>query len=654
MKLPFNLGEIGKVRVRSKRETVNLKESTTADSANRWWEQDETHIAGAVASSYNIILNERIGKFIYWSEYLSAYLNRRVGSLDEYLFLPVTRNTPFIDPGFYRENVLGAAIDAYVAKASANKPRPVAISIDGDHALIKKAERLTLGMEGVFDEQKFYSKLRPTILDSSLFDFGVMFFYPDPIENKVVIERAWPADIGVGWADGRYGHPRNMIRHRIVSKGALVAMAKARKWKVEAAEQASLRQSLTTYSSTDNPVSLYEAWHLPSNKESKDGRHVICTSGGVLGKVEEWTLDRFPCAILKFSDSPAGFGGIGAAEQCISMQRNLDYINAKIRDWVAKAATRLFIEEGSNVSLQAFTDEEGSFVKYKGTPPQWQQDPGPSAAILNERERCRQAIFSRLGVSQMFAEASMPPGLKSAPAQQEYKQTMSERFMSQEALLDEFVIDAAELTIWCAEQLDGFYTTYRDEKNKILKQVKWKEISMPKDAYQVQIKVSGMLPRDPAGRLEKITEIGQQSPEAAQLLMRFMNDPDTDAVFDILNAGTNAVLYDMEQIEAGQQVIPDTFYDLRTLNTAQYLGTATYCKLRANEKTPVEVMRNLETYLNVVIGNKQKAMQAAQPMPAAPGGLPAVPMANAPMGPGGPMPPGMPGPGMPPPQGPMQ
>jgi hypothetical protein len=355
-----------------------------------------------------------------------------------------------------------------------------------------------------------------------------------------------------------------------------------------------------------------------------------------------------------------GFGGIGAVEQCISEQRMLDFINDKIRDWVAKSATRGLIEEGSNVSVQQFTDVEGSWIKYKGTKPEWMVDPGPSQALFAERERCKRAIFERLGMSELFAQSKKPAGLDSGRALMEYKDTMSERFTTQDQFYEEYVIDCAELVVWCADQLDGFMTTYRDEKEHVLREVKWKDIGMSKDEYKIQIKVASMLPRDPAGRLQKITEIGQQSPEAGQLLMMYMNDPDTESVFNILNAGTNAILNDMERLMSGEPIIPPPFYDLRTLNTAQYLAMATYNKLKTNDSTEVDVITNISNYIQAVISLKLKAQPPPAPLTAAPGGLPGVPMANAPM-PGGPgaMPPGMPpqgmpGPGMMPPGGPVQ
>jgi len=169
---------------------------------------------------------------------------------------------------------------------------------------------------------------------------------------------------------------------------------------------------------------------------------------------------------------------------------------------------------------------------------------------------------------------------------------------------------------------DGKYMTVFPDKNGA------KEINLPDikklvdNPFVIQCYDASSLPRDPAGRLQKITEMMQAGliqPDEGRRLLDF---PDLEQVDKLETAQEERILQQLDDIvESGKFNPPDPYINqaLALKLVVQYYNLYTACGF---EESKAELLRTYHQQLLAL-------QQAAQPpMPAAPAGAPqAVPEA---------------------------
>jgi hypothetical protein len=183
----------------------------------------------------------------------------------------------------------------------------------------------------------------------------------------------------------------------------------------------------------------------------------------------------------------------------------------------------------------------------------------------------------------------------------------------------------------------GSYSTVYPNKNGT------KEIDLPKadlleDTYVIQCFTQSSLPKDPAGRLAKITEMIQAGMITLQEGRRLLDYPDLEQVEKLANAGEERILQILDDIiETGKYVPPDPFMDLQlaTQLVTQYINLFSSAKLEENK------LDKLRMFFSQV----QDIVKAAMPppMPAPGAGAPA-PQANPQPAPTSPLVPNSPNP----------
>jgi hypothetical protein len=161
---------------------------------------------------------------------------------------------------------------------------------------------------------------------------------------------------------------------------------------------------------------------------------------------------------------------------------------------------------------------------------------------------------------------------------------------------------------------DGSYSTVYSNKNGT------REIDLPKasllqDTFVIQCFTQSSLPKDPAGRLAKVTEMIQAGMVTLQEGRRLLDYPDLEQVEKLANAAEERILQILDDIiESGKYTPPDTFLDLVLAETL----TVQYINLYASAKLEEAKMQKLRDFFNQIQAIKQAAQPPPPPQPTAP------------------------------------
>jgi hypothetical protein len=240
------------------------------------------------------------------------------------------------------------------------------------------------------------------------------------------------------------------------------------------------------------------------------------------------------------------------------------------------------------------------------------------------------------GVSALAAQGSKPAGLNSGEAQRTFMDIQTERFAALEKRFQNSFTDLAHLFVETGQEIvdkyGGSYKTVFPGKDGI-KEIDFKAIAQLEDAYVIQCYEESSLPKDPAGRQAKLSEMLAAGEIDIKEFRRLSNFPDLEQSDQLANALEERILHALDQIvdrgmEGFEEIAPDNFIldpsDLATTLAVQYINLYSTLQL---EEEKMDALREWFTQVQVI-----KA-QATPPQPAQ-----AAP-SQAPQGPQGSLPP---------------
>ena len=389
---------------------------------------------------------------------------------------------------------------------------------------------------------------------------------------------------------------------------------------------------------TSDTVEVIEAWRLPSGPDSKDGRHVVAVSNGVLLD-EPWEDDTFPFPMMHYSQPTIGFWGTGCAQILRGIQQRLDAIDVTIEKCHKLLANvRIAVPESANVNLDHLLDNrDGAAFTYSGNQvPTALNFQAVSPELYNQREWLKAQAFAEAGVSQLSAQSLKPVGLDSGAALRTYLDTQSERFVALAQAYQEFYVEIARQCIRAARRLaenDNGYTVLYKSKNKV-EYISVAELDLDDESYILQVFPISMLPSTPAGKLAALQELLQAGTISQETFYRLADFPDLDAERELQTAARDLVDMTLDTIlETERYLSPLPMQDL---NVALSVSVKRYMRARV-DGTSAEALELLARYMTDAEAMlKDAAAKAAPPPPMGP------PMPGGPpMPPGGELPPEM-------------
>lgn len=216
----------------------------------------------------------------------------------------------------------------------------------------------------------------------------------------------------------------------------------------------------------------------------------------------------------------------------------------------------------------------------------------------------------------MQASGEKPAGLNSGAAQRVYDDIASDRFASMSRRYDNLFIDAAYLIIDVAMDIakdTGAYQTVYPGKDGT-KTIDLPHIKMLQDPFVIQCFNMSSLPRDPAGRMEKVVEMITSGMITIKEGRRLLDYPDLGQMEKLANASEERIFkYLDEIIEDGKYTGPDSFMDLSLANEL----VVQYYNLYVPAKLEEERCQMLRDFYSQVQGLQAAAVPPQMPQPGA-------------------------------------
>lgn len=608
---------------------VKTKAPQKTSSAYKWWKaRSKKELGEQLLETVSFLKEQQQFRYRQASIYGRLY-----GNMPIYNFvgsnlnkMNSTNNLPTDRPTM---NVIQSCVDTLVSRISQSRPRPVFLTDNGDYKERNLAKQMNTFINGELYQTHSYDLVPLVLRDAAALGTGCIKIFENS-EHKVALERVLLTELLVDPNDALYGEPRQLFQLKLIDKSVLQEIFPEYRSDIQSAEQAFPDGGGDSQKTISDQIIVVEAWHLPSGKDSGDGRHVIACSSGIIFD-EAYTSSKFPFVFFHYSPRILGFWGQGLAEQLMGTQVEINKLLMTISTSINLVGVpRVFVEDGSKVVKAHLNNQIGSIVTYRGTKPSYEVAPCVPQELYGQLERLVQYAYQQSGISALAATSQKPAGLNSGEAIRNYDDLQSDRFAALNKRYNDVFMELSYQIIDLASDIakrDGKYSTVYPNKDGT------REIDLPKSAMLkepvIQIFDSSSLPRDPAGRLQKVTEMMQSGLISPQEGRRLLDYPDIEQVDKLENAGEERILQILDEIiENGTPGMVDPWIDLQLALklTTQYINLYIPAKL---EEEKAQMLRDFFTRVNATI-------QAALPpppapgIPGAPGAPPSAPAGSAP------------------------
>jgi len=606
--------------------TVKTKKTnkTSPESYNWWRARSKAELCQQVIETASFLKEQQQYRYrqaaiharLYGNMPLATFAGASYNRLGQQNNLPVDRPTM---------NVVQSCVDTLVSRLAQAKPRPTFLTDGGEYKERNLAKQLNHFIAGELYQTKAASLAELVLRDAAILGSGCIKVYEDD-DERVALDRVMLTELFVDANDAFYGNPRSMYQLKLVDRSMLLEMFPEYKSEVQKAEQAYPDNSGESQKTISDQVMVVEAWHLPSSKNASDGRHVIACSAGILLD-EEYKDESFPFVFIHFSPRLVGLWGQGLAEQLTGTQLEINKILVTVSQSISLVGVpRIFVEDGSKVVHAHLNNSIGSIVTYRGTKPEYSVAPSIHPEMYAQLQRLIEYAYQQSGISALAATSQKPAGLNSGEAIRNYDDLQSDRFATLAKKYDELFVDLSYKIIYKAKEIaerTGKYQTVYPNKNGA------KEIDLPKaelleNPFVIQCFDTSSLPKQPAGRLEKVVEMMQSGLIDPNEGRRLLDFPDLEQVDKLATAAEERIYKTLDDIiDSSKYEPPDPYTDiaLGIKIVTQYYNLYAQCNL---EESKLELLRQWH-------GQLLALQQAAMPPPM-PGAVPAAPMAvpNAP------------------------
>lgn len=597
---------------------TNSKRATDRPRLYQWWKaQSDQELVAQVMSTVEFLKRTNQNRIKQASVFSRLFCGKPLynflaaaSQLDSSNQLPIGRPTA---------NVVYSCTDTLTSRISLDRPKPVFLTDNGHYKERKLAKEANAFIQGELFRTKAYDKAALILKDACVLGDGLLKVYAK--DNKVCVERTLETELLVDFNDAYYNDPRVLVQLKLMSRDEAKAYFPSAEKALEGAQGGTVDNTTRSTETVSDQVILAEAWHLPSSEGADDGRHVIvCTNGVVCD--EKWERSTFPFVKFSFNPNMVGWFSQGLAE--ILMPTQMEIYRCLI---VASQAIelmgvpRIWIDEMSKIMETSFNNRIGTIIKGRGNKPEFITAESNAPDFYQWIQWLIQNAYQMAGISELSAQGAKPAGLDSGEAQREFMNIQDNRFAALARRYNNIFIDLSYLIIDTAHDIaeeTGSYETVYPGKDGIRK-VDFKVIDKLKDNFVVQCYEESGLPKDPAGRQAKLSEMLAAGEITNQEFRRLSNFPDLEQSDQLAAALEERILKSLDQIvEQGDRdyasIAPDNFIldpsDLATTLSVNYINL--YKTLQLEDSKQIV----LQNWFNQVQALKQAA--APPPVQAAP------------------------------------
>ena len=508
-------------------------------------------------------------------------------------------------------NIVQSMCDTVTQKIAKNRPRPMFLTEGGDWSKQKKAKQLTKFIDGMFYKTKVYAKTPKIFRDATVFGSGFVKILRKG--KEISIERVFPGHVIVDETEGQEGNPRSMYQVEFIPREYAKKMWPEFADKIQSCSDAEM--NMPKHKSLSNMVSVVEAWHLPANEDSKDGRHIICVDNCTMID-EVYTRDYFPLIKQDWSERLKGYMGQGLAEQLTGLQVEINKILRDIQVTMHLFKPSVLLEMGSKVVKTQINNEIGRMTWFSGTPPQIQKGEAVPAEWFAHLENLYRKSYEIAGVSAMSAQSTKPAGLNSGKALREYNDIESERFILIGQAWEELHLEIArhmiDLAQEIAEEFGNFDVMVKNQDK--LEKISWKEVNMKGEEFMMQLYPTSFFSKTPSGKFQDVTELAQAGFIPKDAALKLLDFPDLESYTKYANAPQEDLYRQIELIvEHGEYHPPEPFQNLQ-LGVKLFQSAYLWAKTASVPEDKLEMLRRWSEEANQMVmkAGQQMADQQAQ------------------------------------------
>jgi hypothetical protein len=458
-------------------------------------------------------------------------------------------------------NLIKSVISTASSKIAKNKPKPQFLTDKGDWALQDKAKKLTQYVEGVFYDCNLYSTAQKAFVDGCIFGTGgIKFFEKD---GRISAEKIFIDEMRVDYVEGMLGKPKQIHQVKYLSRDLLAELYPEYKAQINSATSGLEAGD----ESVDDVIKVIESWRLGTYKEDKDGKtsgthgkHAISIDNATLFE-EDYDKDYFPFVFFRWDNRVSGFFGSGLAEELSGIQLAVNKTLMNIqRAQHLVAVPRIAIEDGSKISPAQINNDIGAIIRYTGTAPRFDTPTAMNPEVYNHLKWLIQSGYELSGVSMLSATSQKPSGLDSGVALREFNDIESERFMLIGMRYEQIFLDAAKVIIDMSR--DMYVNNPKLKVNvsggDFISTIKWKDVDLKDDQFQMKAFPVSLLPSTPAGKLQKVQEMVQAGFIPQEQAIQLLDFPDISAYESIETANLNLIQKTLtEIIDTGKYIPPE-------------------------------------------------------------------------------------------------
>lgn len=533
------------------------------------------------------------------------------------------------------DNMIRSVTRTLHSKIIKHRPRPVVWTDGGTWEQKRKAPLLEKWINGKFRQLKADSYFSEACLWALVIGTGFVRVSSDA--DGVHLEVIPPFEVLVDDSEARYGWKslRNVYLVRAVDRNVLMDQFPEHKKAIEGARaMQGSREWLHGLGAWDREnydsdlVVTAECFHLPSGKDSGDGRHIITIDGDVLLD-EEWKRDHFPLAVMQGERRLMGAFGIGVAEDLMGAQLELNQASLATKTHV-NLLSRAFwaIERGSKIVRSSINNMIGRVVEYTKTPPQLISPNAVPNELWTYRNTLKQSMLDARGVSQLSVQGQKPAWLTSGKALSVWTDMESELLIDPIRAYEELVLETAQLMV--EEQME---LAAREESGELdtkehvatvlgrgeYETIRWRDAQLPDDKFRIEILPTSALSASASARLQSVEDLKNLGVVTDPEEMRDLLDmPDLRRHKRRKNANRDLIERIIEQkiLTEGKAVTPHPDWDLEL---AMEMALEAIQEAEMYEDAPEDRISLLRDF----VLNIQALMERAAPAPAgAPGAVP--------------------------------
>lgn len=567
------------------------------------------------------------------------------------------------DPGddTLRLNLVRAVIDTWVPLVGRSKPKPQALTSDGDWTLKKRAKGLSRWLEGKFDEAEIYRNVSiPCLRHAAVFGMGAAIVYRAYPEyddiTDVDVEPVFPWEVLADEVEAQNPKRlRTMARRKLIDRQQAADMFPSAKEYILRQAPRYAPGSLTydfAVETTSDMIVVAEFWRLPSRPGAKDGLHVIACPGKTLFQAR-WDRMRFPIKLLYRTRPTQGIWGVSIPTELRGLQVHINTTLLDIEECLRLYGKPKWMYQVGSVDPNFLDDEVDSAIPFHGQVPPTVYSPSVMPAeVYAQLWQFWAKGFEQIGVAAARSQGEVPEGLSGSGASiRAWNDVEDGRTFEAGSNFEDWHMQIAEEMIeearGVAEVRPDYSTALRGKTSVQI--VNFKDVDPGEDRYYLQVFPISRLSTAPAQRLAQLQELFNSQLIDQEQFRELLDFPDLEAESNLLNAPRElAERLISKFLEADDPDEPGVFeYPEAEWPLAQLKVRFQYAEVRARlDGAPEGNCRLLRQFIQLCDQMAAKAQPPAPPPQQMPAGPPQAPPGAAPQQPPA-LPPGQPPPAMP-------